>query len=294
MIYYGDRNFGCRFKEVIFHNTRTILLENEKISTMILVDRGTTIVSLNYKPKDMEFIWTNQLGFNMLDKMPDRVQTIGINNYYGGWFECFPNVGPCGKFNNVFFESNDEVKNIPFDYSVEYDSPEEIELKFFARLSKAPFEIEKRIKIKSQIPTLYIREKIKNLSTTKQAFLWGHHPNAGGRMLDDSVEIDMPQCIVKSDSKFGYSNWPYCYFNGEKIDVAKFLKRGEGNASGLFYYDELKEGWSAFRSKEKQIGLGFSWDIETFKSGIVWIDYSKAEVNPLYDGRRLKQQIQMV
>ena len=293
MIYYGNRNYGCRFKEVLFHNTRTAIIENEKISVTILVDRGTDIISFNYKPQDTEFIWLDPVGLNILDKMnyTQWDKDYWKDNYYGGWFECFPNVGPSGRYMNSYFNENAEIKYLPFDMSVEKDTAEEVVLKFFAKCTKTPFVIEKYIKIKSNEPTLFIKEKITNLADKKCGFLWGHHPNAGGRFIDDDTIIDMPDCTLytmdEDENKSEVFNWPYTYSEGKCIDLRKIMSGGENKTSALFYLNNIKEGWGAFRNPKKKLGFGFSWDIDMFKSGILWIKYDKSEVHCDYDGRRL-------
>ncbi len=293
MIYYGNRNYGCRFKEVLFHNTKTIILENEKISVMILADRGTDIISFNYKPTDTEFMWLDPIGLNILDKMnyTQWDNDYQKDSYYGGWFECFPNVGPDGKYKNSFFTGNAEIKYLPFDYSVQKDTEEEVTLKFFARCSKTPYTLEKYITIKSNQPTLFIREKITNLSNERCGFLWGHHPNAGGRFLDDDIIIDMPECSLYSldefEKKSRVSDWPYAYINGKLTDVRDIMSGGEGNVHYLFYLNDIKQGWGAFRNPKKKLGFGLSWDTDMFKSAILWINYNKSQVHCDYDGRRL-------
>lgn len=293
MIYYGNRNYGCRFKDVLFHGARTIILENEKISVMILVDRGTDIISFNYKPTDTEFMWLNPVGLNILDKMNytqwDR--QYWKDNYYGGWFECFPNVGPEGKYKNSLFTDNAEIRYHPFDVTVVKDTAEEIILKFFARCSKTPYSLEKYVMIRSNEPTLFIKEKITNHSDERCGFLWGHHPNAGGRFLDDDIIIDMPECTLytmdNNQNKSKTSVWPYAYVNGEKVDVRSILSKGEKNANALFYLNDVKEGWGAFRNPKKKLGFGLSWDNDMYKSGILWISYDKSRIHCDYDGRRL-------
>ncbi|MHC4782254.1 MAG: hypothetical protein ACYTE0_04270 [Planctomycetota bacterium] len=55
--YHYNRNYGCRCREVVYKGHRTLILENEKLRLMIVVDKGTDIIELLYKPKDIDFMW---------------------------------------------------------------------------------------------------------------------------------------------------------------------------------------------------------------------------------------------
>ena len=42
--HHYNRNYGCRHKEIIYKGYRTLIIENEKIRTTILVDKGSDII----------------------------------------------------------------------------------------------------------------------------------------------------------------------------------------------------------------------------------------------------------
>lgn len=296
MLYTSERNYGCRFKEVVYHGMRTVILENELISTTILVDLGTTIISLNYKPKDAEFMWTNPMGLSSLYTMrkmqfdPDYI----VDNYIGGWFECFPNMGGSCKFKGKTFLSNAEVQYLPWEYSVVKDTAEELTLKFFVKCLKTPFYLEKEITIKSNVPTLFMKEKAENLSDKECEYLWGHHPNVGGRFLDSSVKIDFPKSKIKPvvfvdgpRKKDGYEyEWPYAEYDGVTHDYSFFPER-ETKGGGLIFVADMQEGWGAIRNENKKLGIGYSWDNKMFTNAIVWICNQKGTGHGEYGGKDL-------
>ena len=59
--YHHNRNYGCRYKEVIYRGLKNIILENEKIRIRIVVERGTDIMEFLYKPMDIDFLWKGPL-----------------------------------------------------------------------------------------------------------------------------------------------------------------------------------------------------------------------------------------
>lgn len=276
MIYTSDRNYGCRYKEVIYHTLRTIILENEKISVIILADKGTDIISINYKPTDTEFMYTPPTGLSCLHKK-NQLQfgkDFIVDNYFGGWFECFPNTGEPNEFGNRHFLNNDELTYLPWDvYPIE-DTPEKVTLKFTAVCAKLPYKVEKYITVKSGIPSIFIEETATNLSYKKQPYLWGQHPIVGGKFLNENVRIDLPGASVSPfcprKGKEYTEKWPYATIGGKKTDCRIFPKTGSQDGI-LLHMADLEDNWGAIRNEELKLGIGYSWDSSIFDHAILWL-----------------------
>ena len=53
-----DRNFGCRVSDDYhYRGLRTVVLENSQLRLSVLVDKGTDIFELLYKPMDIDFMY---------------------------------------------------------------------------------------------------------------------------------------------------------------------------------------------------------------------------------------------
>ncbi|MGI6750052.1 MAG: hypothetical protein ACOX6A_06055 [Atribacter sp.] len=65
--YHYNRNYGCRVQEIIWNGFKTLIIENEKLRVSILVDKGTDIFELLYKPMDIDFMWRSPLEVNTLN-----------------------------------------------------------------------------------------------------------------------------------------------------------------------------------------------------------------------------------
>lgn len=261
MLYVSERNYGCRFLEVTLYGFRTLIIENKYIRTMILIDKGADIVELLYKPTDTDFIWKNPMGLSCLKKMRGLIgdEEILSDNYLGGWFEILPNVGSACTFRNKRFSANSEVSSLPFEYSVLCDTPEKLTLKFFARLSKYPFLLEKTLTITQDSPSLFFEERITNLGLTPLEYQWGHHPNIGGQFLDENCVIDFPECKITN-------------FDKDKLvkDIFQIPPRGSME-NHLVNLTGFKKGFGAFRNKKTGLGIGFCWDEKVFTSCALWI-----------------------
>ena len=281
MLYSGERNYGCRFLEVALFELRTIILENEKIRVMFLLDKGTEIIEFNYKETDTDFIWRSPLGLSCLKKSQiyRKDEQYLTDNYTGGWFEAFPNLGDACTYKGANIPAYGEVCYLPWEYSVVRDDPGEVSLKCFVRTTKTPFLLEKTFTVKSNIPTLFINEKVTNLGLETTEFQWGHHPNFGSPFLDENCVIDLPEGYINVYAEIDTSRvkagtkgrWPIVEGkNGKPVDFRKMLPK-EAGIMDLLFLSGIKAGWAAVRNTVRGIGIGFSWDLNIFSNCVLWL-----------------------
>lgn len=250
-MYFGDRKSGCRFYEFTFHGFRSLLIENDCIRTVMLLDKGTDIISFVDKKTDTEFVWTNPMGISCLEKISkgNMDSDCFSDNYVGGWFEILPNLGgPCD-FCGKHFTGHGEVCNLPWDYSVLKDSEEEIQLLFITRLSKYPFELRKKMTLKKGCSLLLFEEEVKNLGATPVEYTWAHHPNIGQPFLNEDCVIELP-------------------FRKEIISVPAIGSMTEE----IRTYEDIAEGCAIIRNKKSGVGLQMNWDKDVFKHCKLWIN----------------------
>ena len=250
-MYFGDRKKGCRFYEFTFYGFRSLLIENNCIRTVMLLDKGTDIISFVDKKTDTEFVWTNPMGFSCLEKI--RKSTMDndcfSDNYIGGWFEILPNFGDSCTFAGKSFTGHGEICNLPWDYTVIKDSEQEIELMFITRLSKYPFEVRKYLKVYADEPKLDFKEEIINLGNTPIKYTCAFHPNVGKPFLDENCQIELP-------------------FANKNIKVPK-----EGTMTNeIIDFDDIGEGTAIIRNTKTNIGLKFDWDVATYKHCKLWLN----------------------
>ncbi|MDD3521092.1 MAG: DUF4432 domain-containing protein, partial [Actinomycetota bacterium] len=85
------RSYGCRFgDELKYKDLELLIMQNELISVSILAGKGTDIISLLYKPEDVEFMWISPKDFDSKDLIAHDF----LEAYPGGWQEIVPNGGP--------------------------------------------------------------------------------------------------------------------------------------------------------------------------------------------------------
>jgi hypothetical protein len=67
--YHHNRNYGCRYQEIVYKGYHTLLPENE-ILRMTILDRGTDIIELLYKAKEVDYMWRSPLDVDASNKSP--------------------------------------------------------------------------------------------------------------------------------------------------------------------------------------------------------------------------------
>lgn len=248
-MYYSERKTGCRFIEVIFHGYRSLIIENDIIRTMILVDKGTDIISYIDKKSDTEFIWTNPMGLSCLEKR--RYANMDMDcfsdNYVGGIFEILPNLGDECNFESKHFPSHSEVSYLPWDYQVLEDTEDRLIFCFTVKLSKYPFYLKKKLTVNNHSAALCFDEEVENLGMKALPYQWAYHPCIGAPFLNEDCVFELPFSEVVSMSSQGTMNTVLKSFNCE------------GN------------GFGAIRNTKTATGIGFAWDTNIFSKCGLWM-----------------------
>ena len=270
------RNYGCRLREFILKDYRAVTLENELIKVTILIDKGTDIYEFVYKPMDLDFMWKSRVGLrSMKNYQPMRPGSGGmfLDFYEGGWQELFPWGGHASDYRGVNTGLHGEVSLEPWEYRVDLDTPEEIQITCSIRTRRAPFALTKSFRLRRNVPALLIKETAENESDSEMKAVWGHHPAYGWPFLDDSCVIDLPPCQVMTLGELdetsrlkenSSSPWPMVELrDGGSLNLAEIPHPSVGSHD-LAYLHGFEEGWYALRNRTRKVGIALSWDARVF------------------------------
>jgi len=294
--YHHNRNYGCRYQEVIYKGYKTLILENEKLRVTILVDKGTDIIELLYKPKDIDFMWRSPIDFEACSKNPlTKVMDVGsfTDVYEGGWQELLPSITSPTNYKGMGLGLHGEVCLLPWNYQVVVDDPYEVSVKFYVRMRRAPLSVTKYITLKSDSSVLQFDEEIENIGDEEFKCMWGHHPALGKPFLDENCVIDLPEGSVgrtyqvdfsgnspfHPDTEFDWPNVPDK--NKNMVDMSKVMSPDKKTAFNT-YIKNLKDGWYGITNLKKGIGFGMKWDIDLFKYMLIWSVYRGFYDSPFY------------
>jgi len=294
--YFHNRNFGCRYNEIIYKSYRALIIENEKLRITILVGKGTDIIELLYKPMDIDFMWRSPIELYDNNKnQPTKQLGAGsfLDTYEGGWQELLPNINDPTNYKDSGLGTHGEAALLPWDYEIVVDSVYEIKVKFSVRMNRAPFLVIKYLTIKSTSSVIEFEEKIKNEGDEEFKFMWSYHPAIGKPFLDDNCVIDLPDEAIGHTYHIDYSGnsilhldkefkWPFVRDkNNLEIDLSKIMSDKAKTAFNV-YLDNLKEGWYRITNLKKGIGFGLKWDVAVFKYLMIWFVYRGYYGFPFY------------
>jgi hypothetical protein len=289
------RHYASRITDdLLYKGMRTLFLENDLIRVGILLDKGADIFQFIYKPTDTDFLWCSPLGLISPARVnPTRSSASGpfLDTYHGGWQEILPGGGPAD-YRGAELGLHGEVTHLGWDYEILEDIPESIAVRLHVDCIRTPLCLERTLRLRLGSPTLFIEEKVTNLSPEPQDFMWGHHPAFGAPFLKEGVRLFLPSANAQVHSpKFMASGifepgiefiWPIVQ-SGEKTIDLSYVPGPDAGYGDLIYLKDLSAGWYAVLDPERKIGFGLSWPLEVFPYLWFWLVYGRASGYPWWD-----------
>ena len=173
--YHHTRNYGCRYCEILYKGYRALVLENELIRATILLDKGSDIIELLYKPKDIDFMWRSPLELSGEIKHPATKELSGgsiLDAYEGGWQELLPSISSPSNYKGMGLGFHGEVFSLPWSFEVLEDTPYLVVVRLRVRTRRAPLFVSKTITIRSQAAVLEFEESVRNEADESFQFMW--------------------------------------------------------------------------------------------------------------------------
>ena len=148
----------------------------------------------------------------------------------GGWHVMLPNGAAPSSNLGAEFGFHGEATHLPWDYRIEVDQIDDIEVKFTLRTVRLPLFIEKTISLERGSSSLRIHERIVNETGQSVEILWGHHPTFGWPFLESGCRVLLPTCeFVIGDAPLPGSrlassqkgDWPFALSkDGDTLDLS--------------------------------------------------------------------------
>jgi hypothetical protein len=290
----SERNYGCRIdRHSTYKGMRTLVMQNEYIRMSILLDKGSDIFELLYKPKDVDFLWRSPIGIKPPESVPSIAHPQGVfmDQYHGGWQELFPSASGPSYYRDAHLGMHGEVATCPWDVKVLIDEPEVVEVLFTVKTLRTPFVLEKRVRLEAGQPIIFFRERIFNVGKVGMHYMWGHHPSFGAPFLGDDCILDLPPCeIITSERQSETSRlpagkcfvWPYATdVQDRRVDLRQIPGQGS-SFSDMFYATTFAEGWFALTNRRLGVGIGMVWPPEDFSQLWIWQEFGGTTNYPWY------------
>ena len=281
----------CKVTQVKLGKTMTALeLENDLLSTTIIVDKGADIYRLVYKPRDIDILWKalwaieeSARGF----QSSFSTESAWLEAYAGGWQALFPNAGFANTYKSAALCYHGEASMKAWDYEILYATANAAEIKMQTRLLRSPYTIQRRMKVESGSPVLHIHEHVTNNAGEAMDCTWGHHPAYGAPFISEHCRIDIGTATVVADDLYtGFSNpldrnesyqWPMA---GD-VDMLK-VPGPETARDTLAYFQDFDAGWYSITNSELNLGVGLVWDARIFPYAWFWQKLNSSPGFPFY------------
>ena len=262
---------------IIGRAMRAIVLENDLLSTTVLLDQGADIHTLIYKPKGMDVMWKAPRPPREPGVGPTPAgdsMTVWLTYYRGGWQVIFPNFGPAVEYKGAPVPFHGEAARTVWQIEGVENDGEQVEVTLGVVLLRSPFRIKRVMMLQAGQPVLSIHETITNEGVEAMDCMWGHHPFFGSPLLSPACVIDTRARAVESDDSWDALGndlplgetwaWPLVRDrSGKEIDLSRVPGPGSGYSRVLFLKD-FEEGWYALTNPALGLGVGVVWDGELF------------------------------
>ncbi|MCI8526288.1 MAG: aldose 1-epimerase [Oscillospiraceae bacterium] len=293
--YLHTRNYGCRLRRYTWNQVEMLSLENQAVKVVLALGKGADIVEFVHKATDVDCMWHSFNELKNINHIPSVSARGGsfLDAYAGGWQELFPTYGAPADFRGGEIGIHGEACIYPWDCRALTDTPECVEVLLTLRTIRSPFLLEKRVKLLENDPTLYLHQRVTNLGSTEQAFMWGHHPAFGFPFLDESVRIRLPgrptvtvpQGTIAHRCPFDRETtgpWPGLPGKDGR-EVAMDRAYAPGDRLYMEYaVSDLAEGRFELVNRNRGLGVRFTWDKAVFRYLWVWGLYCGIDEYPWY------------
>ncbi len=280
---------GCEILEHRVGSFRAITLTDGEFSMTLLPEKGSDIISLRHEKTDTEFLWTSPNGLRA-----DAPTKSFIDNYEGGWQECFPTGGPAINYHGAAIPQHGEVHALCWAVTDMMKDFNEVSITLEVDTIRTPFHLRKKITLRYQTGIFEIEEWATNLSEQSLPILWGQHPALGGNFLDEHCKIDALAKKVWSYSlpensetgQFDQSvsgEWPMLKNKrGELVDVSEIPSSEGARTADMLFIGEFSDGWISVTNKERKVGIAYLFDPEHYKTVWFWQMYGGGLGYPWY------------
>lgn len=273
----------CRIStDWTYKGMRTLILENEYLRVVSLLDKGSDIIEIRYKPLDIDFMWHSPLDYRnpkMSVESCSRSDGSFLDYYGGGWQDIIPNAGSACSHRGVEWGLHGGTALMPWSCTIEKGEKQEVRAHLMVSCCCYPLSINKRLILKEGQRSFAIKEKVTNNSEQDLEFSWLQHVAFGEPFLKSASLINLAarKGVVHTPEIPGSSlppgkefSWPLTTDKeGKEVDLSVIPSR-EVRAHDLVYLTDVEDGWYALTNTEKRLGFGLVWDKGVFPHIWFW------------------------
>jgi len=264
---------------------RTLVLENRYLRLVSLLDKGSDIVELTYKPLDLDLLFHAPTGYRKPGSFvgtSERTDGMFMEYYGGGWQDILPFAGN-EPVKHRFGEwgMHGETPLLSWGAAIEKETASEATAKLSVDIPRYPFRVEKWITMNDDSAMFSVRERLTNLSSQTLEYCWLQHPAFGRPFVAPSTKIFVPAESVVMDKSEPWGRlraettykWPYAEDKaGNRVDLS-VLPSDNVVADETAFLTNLKDSWYAILNPGLRLGFALRWDLSVFQHIWFWQSY---------------------
>jgi len=268
-----------------YRGMRTLVLENRYLRLVSLLDKGSDIMELVYKPLDLDLMFHAPTGYRKPGSIVGtrrRSEGEFMEYYGGGWQDILPFAGnqPV-KHRSGEWGTHGETTLLPWEAVIENDSSSEVTAKLSIDLPRYPFRLDKWITINDRTATISLQERLTNASNQTLEYCWVQHPAFGSPFVGSGTEITVPAETVETAKAEPWGRlkpettykWPYVEDKrGNKVDLS-LLPSEDVVADETVFITNIKESWYTVVNPNLKLGFALKWDLSVFPDLWFWQSY---------------------
>ncbi len=259
----------------VYRGMRTLIIENEFLRTVVILDKGSDIMEMKYKPKDLNLLLEREEGHR------DPKRLIGLapfdhgmeDLFGGGWNECLPNAGSPCTYEGVPHSLHGEVPLSPFDCVIEEERRDTVRARLSLKMIRYPLELTKWIELRGNEKALRIKEKLVNLSSEDLEFSWLHHPNFGPPFLEPDCRVVIKGGVVRRPSSQEVSKWPNVTSEKGEVLNLSLIPNKNVRLLDVYFISDMLEPWYSLYNPKLKVGIAVRWNPDVFKHIWFWRNF---------------------
>ena len=267
-----------------YKGMKTLVLENELIRLVALVDKGSDVIELTYKPKNLDILWHSPPGYRLpsgADGLLATSETGFMDCYGGGWQDALPTIGSGPTdLHGAKFGLHGETALLPWNARVQEDD-ESARAFLSVTGMRYPYVLEKEMVLAKGENKITITEKLTNTSRQKLEFYWIQHPSFGEPFLAPGCVLELPPgskavniASINSRGRVagGEFDWPEVEAKeGGPLNLGIIPSKSLIAEETTFM--RVKQGWYTLTSPATGLRFRFEWDVSTFPWVWFWQNY---------------------
>lgn len=274
-----------------YRGMQTLIMDNELVRMVFLVDKGSDMMELVYKPLNIDVLWHAPTGYRSSLDHGSRFETpeSGFTDRYGGgWQDILPTTGSGPvDMHGARFGLHGESAVLPWKATIVEGEEWSGTASAILALEglRYPYKVQKTVTLRDGVSRINITEKLTNIGRQRLGFDWLQHPSFGEPFLAPGCKIRLPQGSRTKNVEAinprgrvagGEFGWPEVSAKRDKggggtIDLSVVPTRDVVAEETTFI--RVNEGWYDLTNPVLGLRVGMRWDASVFPWLWFWQNY---------------------